>query len=60
MGLKKTRHWVDTDKIYNVYIVEHRKKTYVVFTAKIDGKKKEVELTEEAYGKMLANGYYDD
>lgn len=57
---KKTRHWVDTDKIYNVYMVEKRKKSYVVFTAKIDGKKREVELTEEDYGKMLAEGYYDE
>lgn len=57
---KKVRHWVDTDKVYNVHIEERRKKTYVVFTAKVDGKKKEIELTEEAYGKMLAEGYYDD
>lgn len=57
---KKVRHWVDTDKIYNVYMVEKRKKSYVVFTAKIDGKKREVELTEEDYGKMLAEGYYDE
>ena len=36
---KKVRHWVDTDKIYNVHIEERRKKTYIIFTAKIDGKK---------------------
>lgn len=57
---KKTRHWIDTDKIYNVRIEERRKKSYVIFTAKVDGKRKEIELTEEAYGKLLAEGYYDE
>lgn len=56
----KQRHFVDTDKIYSVYITERRGKSYVTFTAKVDGKKKEVELTEEEYGHMLANGYYDE
>ena len=56
----KQRHFVDTDKIYSVYITERRGKSYVTFTAKVDGKKKEVELTEEEYGYMLAEGYYDE
>jgi hypothetical protein len=58
---KKVRHWVDTDKIYSVSITERRKKTYVIFSAKVDGKRKnDIELTEEDYGKMLADGYYDE
>jgi hypothetical protein len=55
----KQRHFIDVDKIKNVHIVERRNKTYVVFTTKINNKNQEVELTEEEYGKMLQNGYYD-
>lgn len=60
MGKKiKQRHFIDVDKIRNVHIVEHRNKTYVIFTTKINNKNQEVELSEEEYGKMLQNGYYD-
>ena len=55
----KQRHFIDVDKISNVHIVERRNKTYIIFTTKIDNKSQEVELTEEDYGKMLQNGYYD-
>lgn len=55
----KQRHFIDVDKINNVHIVERRNKTYIIFTTKINNKNQEVELTEEEYGKMLQNGYYD-
>lgn len=56
----KQRHFIDVDKITNVHIVERRNKTYIIFTTKINNNKnQEVELTEEEYGKMLQNGYYD-
>ena len=55
----KQRHFIDVDKINNVHIVERRNKTYIIFTTKIDNKNQEIELSEEEYGRMLQNGYYD-
>ena len=57
--MAKHKHYVDTDKIYHVQIIERRGKTYIQFSTKVDGKKQEIELTEDAYGKMLQNGYYE-
>jgi hypothetical protein len=57
--MAKHKHYVDTDKIYHVELIERRGKTYIRFSAKIDGKKQEIELTEDAYGKMLQSGYYE-
>lgn len=56
--MAKTKHYVDTNTITHVEFVERRKKGYIRFTAKVDGKKQNVEITEEEYGKLLANGYY--
>lgn len=52
------KHYVDTDSISHVEFIERRKKGYIKFTAKIDGKKQETEIPEEEYGKLLRNGYY--
>lgn len=59
MARIKRRHFVDTDKIYSVQFVERRKVGYIKLIAKIDGQRQEVELTEDEYGKMLQNGYYE-
>lgn len=56
--MAKTKHYVDTNTITRVEFVERRKKGYIRFTAKVDGKKQDVEITEEEYGKLLVNGYY--
>ncbi len=56
--MKKIKHYVNTDSINHVEFVERRKKGYIRFTAKIDGKRQEVEVTEEDYGKLLKDGYY--
>ena len=56
--MAKLKHYVDTDKISHVEFIERRKKGYINFTAKIDGKKQTVEIGEEEYGKMLRDGYY--
>ncbi len=57
---KKTKHYVNTDKIYHVEFIEKRGgETAIKFVALIDGKKQEAELSEEEYGKMLVEGFYD-
>lgn len=56
--MAKLKHYVDTDKISHVEFIERRKKGYIKFTAKIDGKKQTVEIGEEEYDKMLRDGYY--
>lgn len=58
--MAKRKHYVNIDKIYNVELIEKRGgKTLVRFTAPIDGKKQTVELSEEEYGLMLAERYYE-
>lgn len=39
--MAKLKHYVDTDKISHVEFIERRKKGYIKFTAKIDGKNKQ-------------------
>ena len=53
------KHYVDTNSISHVEFYERRGKGYIKFTAKIDGKKQEVEIKEEEYGRMLRNEYYE-
>ena len=58
--MARHKHFVDTDRIYHVELIEKRGgKTFIKFTAPIDGKKQDMELSEEAYGRMLQDGYYE-
>lgn len=56
--MAKTKHYIDTNTISHVEFVERRRKGYIKFVAKINGKRQEIELTEEEYGKLLRDGYY--
>jgi hypothetical protein len=60
MARFKLKHYVDTDKIYHVEFIQKRGGSSMIrFTAMIDGQKGQAEISEEEYGKMLQNGYYE-
>ena len=60
MARFKLKHYVDLDQIYSVEFIQKRGGLSVIqFTAIIDGQKGQAEISEEEYGKMLQNGYYE-
>ena len=60
MSRFKIKHYVDLDKIYHVEFIQKRGGASAIrFTAMIDGQKGQAEISEEEYGKMLQNGYYE-
>lgn len=60
MSKFKHKHYVDLDKIYHVEFIQKRGgSSSIRFTAIIDGQKAQAEISEEEYGRMLQNGYYE-
>ena len=60
MSKFKRKHYVDLDKIYHVEFIQKRGgSSSIRFTAIIDGQKAQAEISEEEYGRMLQNGYYE-
>jgi hypothetical protein len=60
MARFKIKHYVDLDQIYTVEFIQKRGESSAIrFTAIIDGQKGQAEISEEEYGRMLNNGYYE-